>query len=32
VSQPVQRLGGLDILVNNAARQVAEDPILKIST
>jgi NAD(P)-dependent dehydrogenase (short-subunit alcohol dehydrogenase family) len=32
VSQAVQQLGGLDILVNNAARQVAEDSILKIST
>ena len=32
VNQAVQELGGLDILVNNAARQVAEDSILDIST
>ena len=32
VSQAVQALGGLDILVNNAARQVAKNSILEIST
>ncbi len=31
VQQAVSRLGGLDILVNNAARQVARDSILEIS-
>ena len=32
VSEAVQQLGGLDILVNNAARQVAQQSILDIST
>ncbi len=32
VSDAVQQLGGLDILVNNAARQVAQPSILQIST
>jgi NAD(P)-dependent dehydrogenase (short-subunit alcohol dehydrogenase family) len=32
VADAVQRLGGLDILVSNAARQVAHDSILDITT
>lgn len=32
VSEAVAALGGLDILVNNAARQIAQDSILDIST
>jgi NAD(P)-dependent dehydrogenase (short-subunit alcohol dehydrogenase family) len=32
VSDAVDRLGGLDIVVNNAARQIAQDSILNIST
>jgi NAD(P)-dependent dehydrogenase (short-subunit alcohol dehydrogenase family) len=32
VAEAVQQLGGLDILVNNAARQVAQESVLDIST
>ncbi len=32
VADAAQQLGGLDILVNNAARQIAQDSIEKIST
>jgi NAD(P)-dependent dehydrogenase (short-subunit alcohol dehydrogenase family) len=32
VSQAVEQLGGLDILVNNAARQIAKKSILEITT
>ncbi|MBV8030786.1 MAG: SDR family oxidoreductase [Betaproteobacteria bacterium] len=32
VEQAVRELGGLDILVNNAARQVSQDSLLDIST
>jgi NAD(P)-dependent dehydrogenase (short-subunit alcohol dehydrogenase family) len=32
VARAVQQLGGLDILVNNAARQIAKKSILEIST
>ncbi|HEY6578599.1 MAG TPA: SDR family NAD(P)-dependent oxidoreductase, partial [Rhizomicrobium sp.] len=32
VAEAVRQLGGLDILVNNAARQISHDSILEIST